>query len=575
MVDFISDGQPFENSENLSAEAYGKISPSFSETISSELPEGPVGYLSRAAERGTQAGSSWFDRAVVGISQANAGQEVTQPEESPKLPPDEINKKYAPEGTTITNKPMTEGLAGIIGRQKSEQVERDQVINRYQNAHSWTANMGTGLVSFMLDPLNAASSFVPGIGEDAILGGLSKTAIGTGLVGRTLARAGSQAAAGVVSQAPLTGLKLGLSPEEASDYSLRDAFRDLSFGAAGGALLGAGFGGLHEAGILGPDSVMEEADRLKTTKAPVNHAAISSAVSQIADGRPVEVSPLVAPFDPHEIAAREINPELFGQHDDLQAELASRQSTLRYVRQAESEGIPPERYDQDKLDATGKKQLSDLISEKQKAQEAVNYWHKEGSDSPEVQNSLERLEDANRHLDSFKDQAQVNLQESDFKLRDLIDKTGQAKEQARDLLNSDSDYGKMFQEYIKGRQAQNVRDVAQGQAELYKDGYAPGLSQDTVRQTKEDIYDNLEKNAPPKDTTDTSETSSTTKSPEETSLADLEREWETASGVRSEGLTLTPEEGAELERTSALLDQASKDEQGYNEAVGCIKSSGI
>ena len=152
----------------------------------------------------------------------------------------------------------------------------ENILGRFEKAHNTLTNFGAGLVGFMLDPLRAATAFVPGIGEEAILARL-----GTGIVARTAARLGAGAITGAVAQAPLSALEYGLGQQEASDYDLRSAMRDILFGAAGNAIFHVG------AGLAG-DVVRGLRDLPATTR----HPAMSAAIGQMAEGRPVDSAPI-------------------------------------------------------------------------------------------------------------------------------------------------------------------------------------------------------------------------------------------------------------------------------------------
>ena len=140
MSDFINDGQVYVPPATLAAQGYAQTPASQKggiggkAQIGQEIADLPMSYLAGAAERGTQPDASTFDRALSqGMSDeamgygesglaATMGAPPPEPQSSPPilLSADEINKKYAPEGTTITDKPMSEGLGEIIGRQKAE-----------------------------------------------------------------------------------------------------------------------------------------------------------------------------------------------------------------------------------------------------------------------------------------------------------------------------------------------------------------------------------------------------------------------------------------------------------------------
>ena len=216
---------------------------------------------------------------------------------SPVLSPDDYNARYAPNGpdgkpVSLGSDPMPEGVAKLVGDAKREEIERDNVTSRFENAHSWPTNFAAGTLGFMLDPLRAATAFVPGLGEEAILARL-----GTGIAAHLGARVIAGATTGVAAQAPLSALQYGLGQQEASDYGLRDAFRDMAFAAAGNAIFHTGLGTAGEILRGHPEAAeapleFREAAPIMSADAQTQHAAMSSAVAEIADGRPVDVAPM-------------------------------------------------------------------------------------------------------------------------------------------------------------------------------------------------------------------------------------------------------------------------------------------
>lgn len=88
--------------------------------------------LERAQQRGTQEGSSWFDQWINITGQTEAGLPIEPPQTSPTISPEEANKRFAPAGETITDQPLPEGLARILGQQKTDEVNRNSTLSRYE-----------------------------------------------------------------------------------------------------------------------------------------------------------------------------------------------------------------------------------------------------------------------------------------------------------------------------------------------------------------------------------------------------------------------------------------------------------
>jgi hypothetical protein len=307
MPEIVADGSPFQIPESAANEFYAsQTNPGAGSFIASTLGEGPAAFLGRAAERGTQAGSSWFDQALNQLGANEAGAELPEPEQTPTMAPEDYNRLYAPTGpdgkqVSIGDQPMPEGLARTIGQQKSDAMEREGVLSRFANTHSGVTTFAAGAAASMLDPLNAATAFIPGVGEEAIAARL-----GGGILGRTAGRVVAGAGIGAAAQAPASALRLGLAPEEASDYGMRDALRDVLYSAAGVAALHTGLGSVGEllgrSGEAGQAATAEGATQTpavgqaapRALDAQTQNAAMRSAVGEMAEGRPVDVAPVLA-----------------------------------------------------------------------------------------------------------------------------------------------------------------------------------------------------------------------------------------------------------------------------------------
>ncbi len=313
--DFVADGDPFENPRDAADTAYAATVPTAGAKLGAELEESIPVAVGRATARGAYAGSSWFDRlmgAAANAGAADAGMPADNPEpvETPTLSADDANKRFAPPGTKITDGPMPEGLARVVGQQKADEIRREGVLSRYAAGHGVLTNLGMSTVGMLLDPVQVGAAFVPGLGEETIAARL-----GEGVLARTGTRAVAGASAGLAATAPIAAARYGLGTEQASDYGIRDAMFDMAMGSALGALGHAGFGALREGGILRPDGLMDAdrarlADGLQPTAAPlgsVSHTdlaavadapanvtsnAMNAAAGQMAEGRAVDVAPI-------------------------------------------------------------------------------------------------------------------------------------------------------------------------------------------------------------------------------------------------------------------------------------------
>lgn len=312
--DIIPDGKPIEEPEEAAAAEYPKM-PATAGQVLGEEAASTFRQVSSVAAQGAYQGSGLLPQVLYGLGRnadaidpMTAGQEAMPPPgslPSPMVPPDEFNKKYAPLGNdgklvSLGDKPMPDAIAKLIGEAKTEEIERGNVLGRYQNAHGWPTNFAVSAAGFMLDPLRAATAFVPGIGEEAILARL-----GVGALARTGARVIAGGAAGALAMAPVAALEYGLGQYEMSDYSLRDAFRDVAFGAAGNAIIHAGITGpmgdllRYRRGEIQPGALnapeWRAAADVVSADAQTQHTAVSTAVAELADGRPIDVEPIFSP----------------------------------------------------------------------------------------------------------------------------------------------------------------------------------------------------------------------------------------------------------------------------------------
>jgi predicted ABC-type ATPase len=157
------------------------------------------------------------------------------------------------------------------------------------------AGFGVGLGVSALDPINLASAFVPVVGQARWLAALRAT---SGLT-RFGARAGLGAIEGAAGAAAVEPIVWGVARHEQADYGAVDALMNVAFGAALG-------GGLHSVGgaigdKLGWTRIAREEleargrvpgalDTAARVLHPERERAARTALSQLADGRPVDVT---------------------------------------------------------------------------------------------------------------------------------------------------------------------------------------------------------------------------------------------------------------------------------------------
>jgi hypothetical protein len=303
MPDFAFDATPFETPEEAADIGYEQTPATLGQFLGAEAAS-TTEKLRYAADMGIYQGSSVLSQMLYGpgFSQAEeAGQDMPLPgsQLSPMLSRDEYQARYAPNGpdskpVSLGDSPMSEAVAQLIGEAKRDELQREAVLQRFQDSHGALSNLGAGMIGFMLDPLRASTAFIPGIGEEAVTARL-----GTGIAAQLAARLGTGATAGILSQAPVSALEYAAGTQEASDYSLRDAFRDMLYAGAGNAIFHAGLGtaaDLWRAKMRGEP--LSDAAKIATAPATDQHAAMASAVSEIVDGRPVNITGFYDNRDP-------------------------------------------------------------------------------------------------------------------------------------------------------------------------------------------------------------------------------------------------------------------------------------
>jgi hypothetical protein len=224
------------------------------------------------------------------------GRQIEAPE--PPAPADELNRNFAtPQATQfgvsplIFTSPLPVSVAQSMYGAKMDEIARADASARQAPGIGGTAaNFAVGL----LDPVGAAASLLPVVGEARMAGLLARAGLdlGEGFAGRSVVRAATGAATGGAVQLPLVGTRYALSRQEQADYSMSDAMADIVMGsvtggglhaAIGGAgdMLGQVFGRSRAAGIVESDPVARE-------------DAMRSAVASVSEDRPLDIASVVA-----------------------------------------------------------------------------------------------------------------------------------------------------------------------------------------------------------------------------------------------------------------------------------------
>jgi len=523
-IDLIPDGLPPEVPEASADTAYTGIPAPLGSFLGTQGLS-TVRQVGRVAEQGAYEGSGWLPQVLYNFGRyANEDESLaaTLPEAvgpasgttpAPILSPDEYNSKFAPLGddgkpVSLGDKPMPEPIARLIGDAKREEIERENIASRFEDAHSWPVNFAAGTLGFLLDPLRASTAFIPGIGEEALTARL-----GTGLIARTLARLGAGAAGGAAAQAPLSALEYGLGQEEASDYGLRDAFRDMAFGAAGNAIFHAGFGALGDlarwrrgvavpGGELAPE--LPQAAPIIEADATTQHAAMGPAVSQLADGRPIDVEPFfyrppqadtavgLAMREPGpaqivaeptvEAQARRQAPDLFAQRDRLMDEAAQHRQTLDDPARAIDQRIAAAQEALKEADTTANVLPTDVSADQLRTLMAQRGAARDAA-AREV-DSLQASRQAD--IDNAVAAARDRLVAIDLDLRDMAPRLTTAMDQARTVMG----VATASRATVMGLQPRipDPAAVVAGQRQLYRDGFVSGVPGDELRSTMQAVY---------------------------------------------------------------------------------------
>ena len=208
------------------------------------------------------------------------GNPITAPE--PLVAKEVLNDKYRVDGPTpgtslAFSQDMPDSVAQGMSQAKLEENARANAAQRAPaGIGSTLANLGYGF----LDPVGLAASVLPVFGEVRIAALLGRAGLdlGEGLAGRTALRAATGAVDATTANAPLVGLRYGLSQQDGTDYSMYDAASDLAFGALLGTALHPLIGAARDFAF----------GRTQDAAAAQTQAATAA----VLDDRPVQVAPI-------------------------------------------------------------------------------------------------------------------------------------------------------------------------------------------------------------------------------------------------------------------------------------------
>lgn len=212
------------------------------------------------------------------------------------LTPKDATKLYGLDGELNFTEPVTESFASLLHDRKIAELRREYELQS-GSQNSWgrrISGFGVSMVASYADPVNLASAFIPVVGEERYLSGISraKSLFGRGLISpKTLAsvvgtsrlgyRLGKGAVEGFTGAALVEPFNLFPSLQEQAHYDYKDSLMNLVMGAGMGAGLHAG------AGWIG-DKFSQLRTSLRNVDEGTHEAAIMSAVNDILQDKHVE-----------------------------------------------------------------------------------------------------------------------------------------------------------------------------------------------------------------------------------------------------------------------------------------------
>jgi hypothetical protein len=190
----------------------------------------------------------------------------------PVLSPEELNDEFGWTGATY-DYAMPRRSAELIAEQKRQENLRNDVLGRAPDTWaSKSAQFGAALLHEAVDPLGAATMFIPIVGEARLAGWLAKQTAAQ----RALTRVGAGFTEGAAGGAPLALLEYAASQRLQLDYDMSDVLLETAFGG----VLGGGFHSIG--GAMG--------DMVRSFRSDTRREALRSAVAQAASGKSIDVT---------------------------------------------------------------------------------------------------------------------------------------------------------------------------------------------------------------------------------------------------------------------------------------------
>lgn len=228
--------------------------------------------------------------AEYGVVDPETGEQVAPPEAS--VPKDQLNKDYGIPGVLSFDHDMPASVAQSLNEHHMAEIQRADILQRNQGGllSGGAARFATSTAVGLLDPLNLAAAFVPGVPEARIAGLLGDEALGAG--GRAAVRALSGATQGVAGQAALLPLQYGLAKSQQDDWDMGTALSSLAFGAASGGLLHAGIGAFADRG-----GQLPAWSKIAQQPPELQDAMFRGGMAALSEDRPIDVAGAVDVHD--------------------------------------------------------------------------------------------------------------------------------------------------------------------------------------------------------------------------------------------------------------------------------------
>ena len=200
---------------------------------------------------------------------------------------DETQARVKEAGVEVKNLPedgiREEALTLLIERAYEKKVRAEALAAAEGGAGKWGLYFPGALAGSLMDPIAVASAFIPFVGQARYAGMLARAA---SPLARAGVRAGVGAVEGAAGNALLEPLSYVLSQRLGDDYTLRDSMLNIAMGGAMGATL-------HVGGGLVKDAVLPRFETVPRMTPEQAVEATRVALAQLAEGRRVNVEPML------------------------------------------------------------------------------------------------------------------------------------------------------------------------------------------------------------------------------------------------------------------------------------------